>query len=346
MAVWAKTALLGRYLSLFGPVKHRLDAWRKAADQLVPELREQALASIESKAFHCLGGAVYAAYPGVDQRIMLDAIVALQTISDYLDNLCDRVAVNDEKAFAQLHLSFLHALDPNLPLADYYCLYPYKETTYLNALVQTCRRQITQMPYYADYQPVINELAGYYCKLQVLKHLTPFGPSRLQQWAEQTFIKRGSQLLWNEWAAAAGSTLGIFFCFAASFHQYPAKIRRRMYEAYFPWVQGLHILLDYFIDRREDQIHGDLNFTFYHADPQHAISRMAYIYQKCKAVTASLPNAGFHQLVLEGMLAVYGSDPKLKEQGLASTYSKLLDTPAPQLLRSACRMLRSVRILT
>jgi len=32
-------------------------------------------------------------------------------------------------------------------------------------------------------------------------------------------------------------------------------------NSYFPWVQGLHILLDYLIDQEEDRINGDLNFV-------------------------------------------------------------------------------------
>lgn len=341
----AKASLLGKYLSIFGEVRQRIKFWRSAADKLDPELKCQGLASIESKAFHCLGGAVYAVYPQVDRRVMLDAIVALQTISDYLDNLCDRVGVNDEQAFEQLHLSFIHALDPTVPMVDYYRYYPYKESTYLNTLVQTCRHQIRQMPYYKDYQPLINELAAYYCKLQVLKHLRPAGPSRLQQWAEQTFIQGNSELHWNEWAAASSSTLGIFYSFAASFHRFSPRVRERMYEAYFPWVQGLHILLDYLIDRGEDQIHGDLNFTFYHRDLEHTVSRMAYIRQSSKTKIEALPHPYFHQLVIDGMLAMYGSDPKLSQQGLFSAYSRLVGSCTPRILLRACQLLRSVRII-
>ncbi|HKM18270.1 MAG: DUF2600 family protein [Firmicutes bacterium] len=341
----AKAFLLRRYLSTFGLVKKRLEFWKRLAGKLPSELQKQALASIEAKAFHCLGGAVYAVYPQVPLEIMLDAIVALQTISDYLDNLCDRMQVNDEQAFQQLHLSFAHALDPSAPLVDYYSHYPYRESVYLTALVETCRQQIRQMPYYAEYKPLISRLASYYCRLQVLKHLSPSGPSRLEQWVNQALINSSTPLLWNEWAAAAGSTLGIFCCFAASFHRYPATVRKRMYQAYFPWIQSLHILLDYFIDRQEDQAHGDLNFTFYHANHEHAISRIGSIYRTCKAQVASLPHSFFHQLVLDGLTAMYGSDPKLRRQGFVPSYSRLLDSFTPRLLLRACRFFRTVGIL-
>lgn len=49
--------------------------------------------------------------PDVDINNFVKFIVAFQTISDYLDNLCDRVEVNDEQAFRQLHLAITDALD-------------------------------------------------------------------------------------------------------------------------------------------------------------------------------------------------------------------------------------------
>jgi len=39
-------------------------------------------------------------------------IVAYQTISDYLDNLCDRSTSSDPADFRALHESMLHALTP------------------------------------------------------------------------------------------------------------------------------------------------------------------------------------------------------------------------------------------
>lgn len=346
MKLLTKPLLLTRYTAIFPTVKKLLKKWWLLSEKLPQELKEQAQASIKLKTFHCIGGAVYSLYPGVDQRVMLKAIVALQTISDYLDNLCDRVSVNNDRAFRQLHLSFLDALDLTRPLHDYYRYYPYQESVYLTSLVKTCREQIKLMPRYQDYQTEINQLASYYCELQVLKHLTPSGELYLKQWIAEQFITLDSPLLWNEWAAAAGSTLGIFYCFAASFHNFTPGIRTRIYQAYFPWIQSLHILLDYFIDRSEDRKHRDLNFTFYHRDSKHAADRLAYIYQQSRNMICQLPHAYFHELVLDGLLAMYGSDPKLKEQNLEEPYYKIFDTPAPYIMLNACRWLRTVRFLS
>jgi tetraprenyl-beta-curcumene synthase len=164
--------LLTRILPL---VERELRGWRDAA-RTIPDadLRRQALASLERKKFHCVGGSVLAlmgegralmggGLPGVgcdrERRCretpqargrgrrgarhaedtvaeLVRAIVAIQTISDYLDNLCDRSMVAARvagssgcagwpagqlyRAYLQLHESMLCAVDLERPAQDYY----------------------------------------------------------------------------------------------------------------------------------------------------------------------------------------------------------------------------------
>jgi len=84
--------LITRFVkNIFPQVNQALEHWRKLAAEIPdPVLRKQALSSIRAKRFHCQGGSIYALYPGVNQEVMVGFIVAFQTISDYLDNLCDR----------------------------------------------------------------------------------------------------------------------------------------------------------------------------------------------------------------------------------------------------------------
>src|SRR5664280_798366 len=73
-----------------------------------PELRTQALASIADKTFHCEGGGIYGLLAGQRYREAVRFIVAYQTISDYLDNLCDRSTSLDPDDFRALHASMRH----------------------------------------------------------------------------------------------------------------------------------------------------------------------------------------------------------------------------------------------
>src|SRR5579875_878201 len=66
-----------------------LQMWTASANE-IPDgtLRAQALSSLSQKRFHADGGCVYAAVDPEFTLPLVRVIVALQTISDYLDNLC------------------------------------------------------------------------------------------------------------------------------------------------------------------------------------------------------------------------------------------------------------------
>src|SRR5659263_523807 len=124
------------------PRGHRsLEDWKKRAAAIPdPELRKQALASIETKTFHCEGGALYALLAEAHRDDAIRFIVAYQTISDYLDNLCDRSTSLDPEDFRILHTSMHHALTPGAKLDDYYRFRDEQDDGgYLAALVMTCQ---------------------------------------------------------------------------------------------------------------------------------------------------------------------------------------------------------------
>src|SRR5699024_12521302 len=98
-------------------VDRELYFWKKRAEAIPnDELRRQALSSIKSKRFHCQGGAVYALLAGYRWREAIRFMVAYQTISDYLDNLCDRGTSLKHADFLLLHQSMLYAVTPSNPL--------------------------------------------------------------------------------------------------------------------------------------------------------------------------------------------------------------------------------------
>ena len=109
------------YRKVFPIVHRELDDWKKKAEAIPnTELREQALASIEHKVFHCEGGGIMGltALGSLEEAVRF--IVAYQTISDYLDNLCDRSTSLDPKDFAALHESMKDALTVGAEPKAYY----------------------------------------------------------------------------------------------------------------------------------------------------------------------------------------------------------------------------------
>jgi tetraprenyl-beta-curcumene synthase len=309
--------MLRYYRYILPQVREELRRWRSAAERIPDEeYRKQALASMTSKQFHCEGGAIYAAANLPMRHVLIPLIVAFQTISDYLDNLCDRSTSLDAEDFRQLHRSMLDAADPDAELADYYA---HRDSSddggYLRDLVRTCQACLALLPSYSLVAGEIRELVGLYCDLQVFKHVQRDRRERLlhEWWAE--YRHRYPDLYWNEFAAAAGSTLAVFTLFlAAADRDLQPAATGTIRCAYFPSICGLHILLDYLIDQEEDRLGGDLNFCSYYASEEETAERLERIAARAREDAARLEEPKFHRMIVEGLLALYLTDPKVRSQ--------------------------------
>ncbi|AFC28805.1 putative cytoplasmic protein [Paenibacillus mucilaginosus 3016] len=324
--------MLRVYRYVLPGVREQLKHWRTRA-QAIPdaELRRQALASMACKQFHCEGGAVYAVANMSMRHVLIPLIVALQTISDYLDNLCDRSTSLDPEDFRQLHQSMLDAVDPSEPLHEYYAFRSEREDGgYLNDLVKTCQASIRLLPSYALVAGQVRELVGLYCDLQVYKHIRPdLREDSLLRWWEG-HRNRYPSIAWNEFAAATGSTLGMFMLFlAASESELAPQTVEEIRETYFPYICGLHILLDYLIDQEEDEAGGDLNFCSYYAGMTQTVERIAAIVTEARRRSRRLDHAAFHGMIIEGLLALYLSDPKVSKQAQVKQVSRQLMKDSP-----------------
>lgn len=312
-----------------------LERWRRCSANIPnPELQRQARASMAKKRFHAEGGSVYASLTPRWLDTLVPLIVALQTISDYLDNLCDRSVSLDEADFRTLHLAMLDAVDSSEGSPDsarYYAIHPNKDDGgYLTALVNECRRRTAELPAYGVVRPHVRRLVSLYNDLQVYKH----GPRdgrvpRLEKW----FAEKGrpwSDLYWWEFAAAAGSTLGVFALFAAATHAdlTPADADR-IVQAYFPWICGLHILLDYLIDQEEDLAGGDLNLVSFYPNRDTMRRRLVLFVQEARRRARTLPHPAFHTTIVQGLPGLYLSDRKVPRQRMQRLALTLLRAGGP-----------------
>lgn len=335
---------------VFPLIDMELHHWStQAASHACPELKEQALSSIRDKKFHCQGGSIYSLYPMVYRTDFISLVVALQTISDYLDNLCDNAGIIDEQAFRQLHQAMTDALDPNALPQDYYAFYPYKQDGgYLRQLVITCQQQVKKLPSFELVKPQVQQLASLYSDLQTYKHLDPkIREEKMLTWIDQ-HLESYPQITHWEFAAATGSTLGIFMlCAAASDKNLTPLAAANISSAYFPWISGLHILLDYFIDAAEDQEKGDLNFVAYYRDSVQLLSRLILFTEQAFLQASTLPHSSFHKIVVQGLLAMYLSDPKTnraKEEGIKNALLKKAGSYT-RFLYHLCKVLRYIKKL-
>lgn len=300
------------------PTAHKeLAHWKKRAEEIPDlELRRQAIASIEGKTFHCEGGSILAFMSGEEYEEAIKFIVAYQTISDYLDNLCDRSTSLDPEDFSALHESMVVALTVGKEHQDYYRFRQEKnDGGYLQELAETCQNVLEKNPHYSNIKAYLLELCCYYCDLQIHKHVkVDERIPRLQSW----FEKHKSEIPdmeWYEFSACSGSTLGIFCLVSYGMsREFNEEDARKIKAGYFPYIQGLHILLDYFIDQEEDREGGDLNFCFYYENEADLFERLRHFVQEADKHTEGLPNKRFHQLINRGLLGIYLSDEKVRSQ--------------------------------
>ncbi|MFQ3544712.1 tetraprenyl-beta-curcumene synthase family protein [Halobacillus rhizosphaerae] len=313
------------YRTIFPRVHQELDQWINKA-QAIPnqELRSQALASIKEKTFHCEGGSIYALLAGEKWAEAIRFIVAYQTISDYLDNLCDRSTSMDPKDFRMLHQAMTDALTPGNELKDYYYYRADKDDGgYLHALVSTCQTVLKSSDTYSFVSDHTVKLGGLYNDLQVHKHVIEEERiPRLKEWFENHQAS-WPNLEWYEFSACTGSTLGIFCLVSYTLGGAMDKpLAVQIEKSYFPFMQGLHILLDYYIDQQEDLEEGDLNFCSYYAHEEEMKNRFKFFVEQTHQEVQKLPDAKFHHMIHTGLVGMYLADRKVGRLSNAKSFVK------------------------
>ncbi len=284
-----------------------------------PGLRAQALASIAEKAYHVQGGCILATFlRGAPAQRYVDIVAPLETIYDYLDNLCDRLTNVPAAAYPTLHEALLDALDDRRPLGDYYRDGPPRDDGgYLRRLVARVRDGIGGLPNYAAVRDGLVDIGRFYAELQTFKHARPGAREAVcRAWYEH-HRERFPGLYWWEFAAACGSSLPVFaLLYLASQPSLAPDAVGRTLAAYFPNVSAVHILLDYFIDQAEDREHRELNFVACYASSAEAVSRVRRLITETAARIHTLRDGEWHSFVLRAMCLFYLTHPKVFEQHL------------------------------
>jgi tetraprenyl-beta-curcumene synthase len=88
-------------------------------------------------------------------------------------------------------------------------------------------------------------------------------------------------------------------------------------------------LLDYLIDQEEDINGGDLNFCSYYDTLDRTAERIIFIVEQARKQILHLEHQRFHRMIIEGLLALYLSDPKIKSQQQVKHISKRLMKKSP-----------------
>jgi tetraprenyl-beta-curcumene synthase len=312
--VFARAA--GRYwLSVFPGLRCELRRWQARAREIEdPVLRRLALEAQHDKRRSLEGAVAFAAFvPRAVQRPVITALTAYQVIFDYLDTVAEQPNRDPIRNGRQLNQALLAALEPQPTCLDYYAHNKHRcDSGYLEVLIQTCRDALAVLPSYATILVPARRAAKRIVVYQSLNHGDASGShDAFAAWArKETEARTG--LRWWETGAAAGSSLSVLALIGATADpDLTQQDSDALDAAYYPWISGLHTLLDSLIDRPEDHAGtGQRSLIDYYASPAEVATRLEMITIQAVRHARVLPNAYNHAMILAAMVSFYLSDPQ------------------------------------
>lgn len=307
--VWALLAAASREL-LWGlrAVSREIRVWRERA-MLIPDdaIREDALSSIEHKRGHTDGAALFWILPRRRNLDLLRLLVTYELIWDFLDCLNERGASEGTINGRQLHKALVEALDPGIPISDYYRHHPWRDDGgYLRMLVESCRSGCAALPSYGRVRPLVVREARRAQVLALNHDLDPRGrDASLRAWARSEFSGE-RRLSWFELSGAASASLTIhaFLALAAEPACSEAEIDRTC-AAYFPWMSAATTMLDSYVDQAEDVINGDHRYIAHYASEQLAGERVRELVSRSAREARRLRHGHRHAVITSCMVAMY-----------------------------------------
>ncbi len=346
--VWALFAAASREL-LWGlrAVSCEIRTWRERA-LLIPDaaIREDALSSIEQKRGHTDGAALFWILPRRRDLNLLRLLVTYELIWDFLDCLNERGAGEGTPNGLQLHKALVEALDPAVPISDYYRYHPWRDDGgYLRMLVEACRKGCAALPSYGRVRPLVVCEARRAQVLALNHDIDPGGrDSALKGWAAREFSGE-KRLSWFELTGAASASLTVhaFLALAAEPTCSEAEMKRTR-AAYFPWMSATTTMLDSYVDQAEDAVNGDHRYIGHYANSTLAGERVGELVTRSAIEARRLRHGHRHAVIAACMVAMYLSKDTARSPDLRASTASIVQAGG-SLTRLLMPILRLWRIV-
>jgi tetraprenyl-beta-curcumene synthase len=341
-----------RYWSMVRPrVGSHLALWRQAASAIPdPALRDVALGKLAGEGFNVEVAATLATLaPRAHRETVVEAIVALQVLYDYLDVLGERPSADPLRDGEQLSRAFTNAVAVGAAATSEPVEIPLlNDDGYLDDLAHTVVAALTRLPAYNAIAQVAQAAADRCAQAQVLNHSAPaIGTAPLEQWASAQ--ADGTGLGWQEYlAGSSASVLALHALIAAAADPGTTYEDAVAIDAAYLSIGAL-TMLDSVVDYEEDLLAAQQGYLQYYDDPDRLGERLAWIARDATARARTLPHAAHHLMTLAGVGAYYlsspGADTDFARPILARVHAELRPsiTPTLALMRTwrAAKRLRS-----
>jgi tetraprenyl-beta-curcumene synthase len=327
-------AARGYWTNVFPQVSRELAVWRERARE-IPDaaLRVQALEALDKRG-NMEGAAAFATFVGREHRdAVVRATVAFQTAYNHLDTLSEQAGeIGPEQALV-MHAPLLDALASRRPgercaqrgpraagRGHARPIHPPKkhDNGYVQALVESCREALSELPAYAVVAPAARRAAERVVSFQAYNRRER---ADIELWGRAQ-TPPGSDLRWWETAASGGSSLAVHVTIAAAAEPGLGQEQVDALErAYFPWIGSLHSMLDHLVDVEEDARTAQPNMVELYGSPAEAAQRMALLAERALACARDLEPRWRHELIVAAMASFYLSAPQAR-QGDAAVVSR------------------------
>lgn len=309
-----------RYWSTVAPlVRTQLDYWTLRAEAIPdPALKEVALANLREEGFNAQATATLATLaPREYRKPVVDAIVGLQVLYDYLDSLVERPLPDPLGEGSQLYKAFIDAIIlGSAPQGDYYP--PSHESAdggYLDDLVSVVRSALAQLPSQNAIAGTATYAAKRCAEAQVHAHATAvLGDAQLEEWA--TTNAAGTGLGWREFlAGAVSSGLALHALTAAAADPHTSQQQALAIDELYLSVCAVTTLLDGLIDYEQDMHNmGQPGYIRYYEDRDALTQGLTSVIHRAERGARHIPSSAYHLMTLVGVVAYYVSAPSASSE--------------------------------
>ena len=304
-----------RYWSTVAPQVHKqLERWERHTEQITDStLQEVAVENIREEGFNAQATATLATLaPSKHRSSVVEAIVGLQIIYDYLDSLLERPLPNPLEDGRHLYRALVDAVVLDIPPSGNY--YPNSlqpdDGGYLEELVSVVRSALGRLPRAPAIAEAAKHAAIRCAEAQARAHaVSALGDEQLELWARSNAVD--TSLQWREFLAGAvssGFALHALTVAAANPRTSPEQALA-IDEVYLP-ICALTTLLDGLVDYEQDMRRtGKPGYIRYYEDHDALSHGLKSVIHHAAAHMRDVPNGGYHLMTVVGVAAYYLSAP-------------------------------------
>jgi tetraprenyl-beta-curcumene synthase len=304
-----------RYWTSVAPIVRReLARWERHARAIEdPELRVLALSKLRCEGFHAEAAAMLATLaPRAHRSTVVQAIVALELLFDYLDGLTERPSDNPLVEGERLFKAFIDAAAAGSARPENDLRPPEIPLGYLESLSRAATGAVAQLPAAFAIADVARRTAERSAQAQTRMHAAPaLGATQLETWANAE--ANGSGLGWRELAAgAASSVLVLHALIAAAADPRTTPGQAGRIEAAYLSMCVVLTLLDGLVDHEQDTSRGGgarHGYLGLYGDPTELSDVLGQAARRAALEARALPGGARDVMILVGVVAYYGSAP-------------------------------------